>query len=696
MRKSYPYLEESYVETANETLEKRNFLSKIDSFVNQKRYVNMTLLNWKEEPLKEIQGEITGGTITVDGSSSVRRSCSLNTAVDAYSYDVEDVEEDFAINKKIFIEIGIKNYTDEYPEYPILWFPQGIFFIKNLGYNSSTSSAVNITLTLADKMSMLNGDVGGTLPAATIFDTEVTQTEDGATAEVKVPIYRIIQEAVNHFGGEDLNNIVIEDVPLRIKRIMQWTGDTPLYLVSNGGSAESGTLSYIPQTEKPTSGAYLQINNGDDAGYVYDDFTYGSELTCNAGETVCSLLDKIKSYLGNYEYYYDVFGVFHFQEIKNYLNTTQATLLLEDMDENSYLVETSIPKTVYTFSDDSNLLSINSAPQYTNIKNDFIVQGLRKATNSDISYSITYHLAIDTKPQTGVRYTNILAYKELETEMVKLTVPIVTATLPEVGEFNTVYKQGDKAYVWDDNVFKEVEVVKYFDTMNPYVTKDWRTQLYVQGLVAERTGSDTGYYFAELKEFWPQIYNVAEQRFYGEEEDEAVQVQALCSGNYFLDFIDSSGPLGKYSVNAIGRRTHVTNNDDINCLFEPEIPNIVFINIDLQDTNPEEYERLREECQSSGQPYAQTRGEVFNAFMTGGYHNSCWDQITLDLYKYTNYQRSVSVTALPVYYLDPNVRIYINDKVTNTYGDFMLQNFSIPLDIGSVMSATLNECVVKR
>ena len=82
--------------------------------------------------------------------------------------------------------------------------------------------------------------------------------------------------------------------------------------------------------------------------------------------------------------------------------------------------------------------------------------------------------------------------------------------------------------------------------------------------------------------------------------------------------------------------------------------------------------------------------------MTGGYHNSCWDQVTLDLYQYTNYQRSVSITALPVYYLDPNVRVYINDKVTNTYGDFMLQNFTTPLDIGSVMSATLNECVVKR
>lgn len=696
MRKRYPYLQDSYIENENEALERRNFLSKIDSFVNQKRYVKITLLNWQEEPLKEIEGVITGGSMTLDGSSAVRRTCTMTTAVDATSYDIEDADEDFAIDKKIYLEIGIVNYTKEYPEYPVLWFPQGVFFIKNFGCNSSSSSAVNINLTLTDKMAMLNGDVGGKLPAATIFDTEITQTETGESSKVKVPVYRIIQEAVNHFGGEDLNNIVIEDVPLRIKRIMQWTGDTPLYLVSNGGTAESGTLSYIPQMEKPTSGAYLQINNGDDAGYVYDDFTYPGELTLNAGDTVCGLLDKIKSLLGNYEYFYDVYGVFHFQEIKNYLNTTQATTLLDDMNYNNYLVETAIPKTVYTFSSNTNLISINAAPQYNNIKNDYVIQGLRKSTSTDISYPVRYHLVIDTKPMVGQRYNNLLVYVELETDIHKMVVPQVVAELPEIGEFNTVYRQGDKAFVWDDDTWKEVEVIKYFDTTNPYITKDWRTQLYVQGLIAERLGTDAGYYYAELKEFWPQIYDVAEQKFWGEKEEEPVQLQALCDGNFYLDFIDSSGPLGKYSISAIGRRQQVVVDEDINCLFEPEIPNIVFLNLDLADTDPDEFDDLKAECMASGQPYAQTRGEVFNAFMTGGYHNSAWDRVTLELYSHTTYQKTLSLTALPVYYLEPNVRVYINDEATQTKGDYMIQSISIPLNIGSVMSVTCNECTIKR
>lgn len=699
MRRQYPYLQDSYVETESGALEKREFLAQLDNFVNQKRYARLTLLNWKEEPLKEIQGEIVSGNISKDGSSSVRSTCSLTTSVDTTSYTVGDANMDFAENKKIFIEIGIKNYTKDYPQYPILWFPQGVFFIKSFSCNASTTSAMNISLTLNDKMGMLNGDIGGKFPSTTILDEEDTQTETGEYATVKVPIYRIIQEVVNHFGGEDLNNIVIEDVPLRIKRIMRWTGDTPLYLVSNGGQAEAGTLSYDPQLTPPEEGAYLQINNGDDAGYVYNDFVYDKELVMNAGQSVADALEQIKQYLGNYEYFYDEFGIFHFREIRNYLNTTQGKVLVTDMTENDYMVERAIPKEVYTFSDNSNLLSINITPQYENIKNDYIVHGLRKMTDSDISYDIMYHLVIDSKPQTGNTYTNVLLYRELDTDIQSAIFPVNIQELPDFGEFNTIYRLPDgKAYMWDDdNSWKELVVEGYYDAANPYITEDWRTELYLRGLQALYNNStDQGYYFQELRAFWPQIYDLKEQQFWGEAEDPSLQARVLTDGNYFLDFIDSSGPLGKWSVSNIGRRSDVVIDEEINCLFEPEIPNIVFLDLDLQDTDPEEFQKLRDECIDQGQPYAQTRGEIFQAFFTGGYSNGAYARICAELYSHTTYQKTISITAIPNYYLAPNSRVRISDNSTQTFGSFMIQNISIPLDVGSVMSVTLNECIQQR
>lgn len=699
MRRQYPYLQDSYIETESGALEKREFLAQLDNFVNQKRYARLTLLNWQEEPLKEIQGEIVSGNISKDGSSSVRSTCSLTTSVDTTSYTVGDANMDFAENKKIFIEIGIKNYTKDYPQYPILWFPQGVFFIKSFSCNASTTSAMNISLTLNDKMGMLNGDIGGKFPSTTILDEEDTQTETGEYATVKVPVYRIIQEVVNHFGGEDLNNIVIEDVPLRIKRIMRWTGDTPLYLVSNGGQAEAGTLSYDPQLTPPEEGAYLQINNGDDAGYVYNDFVYDKELVMNAGQSVADALEQIKQYLGNYEYFYDEFGIFHFREIRNYLNTTQGKVLVTDMTENDYMVERAIPKEVYTFSDNSNLLSINITPQYENIKNDYIVHGLRKMTDSDISYDIMYHLVIDSKPQTGNTYTNVLLYRELDTDIQSAIFPVNIQELPDFGEFNTIYRLPDgKAYMWDDdNSWKELVVEAYYDAVNPYITEDWRTELYLKGLQALYNNStDQGYYFQELRAFWPQIYDLKEQQFWGEAEDPSLQARVLTDGNYFLDFIDSSGPLGKWSVSNIGRRSDVVIDEEINCLFEPEIPNIVFLDLDLQDTDPEEFQRLRDECINQGQPYAQTRGEIFQAFFTGGYSNGAYARICAELYSHTTYQKTISITAIPNYYLAPNSRIRMSDNSTQTFGSFMIQNISIPLDVGSVMSVTMNECIQQR
>jgi hypothetical protein len=70
-------------------------------------------------------------------------------------------------------------------------------------------------------MAMLNGDVGGTLPALVVLDTMSTQLPSGEYAEQKVLIYNIIQELVNHYGGEALHNIVIEDVPTRIRKIVK-------------------------------------------------------------------------------------------------------------------------------------------------------------------------------------------------------------------------------------------------------------------------------------------------------------------------------------------------------------------------------------------------------------------------------------------------------------------------------------------
>lgn len=179
MRKTYPYLQNVYSPDLNVESAKRRFLKYIDDFVNQRQYVKMTLLDWQENPLKAIEGVISSGSMSKDGSSSVRRTCNLTCSVDGNSYNVDDMEMDFTLNRKIFIELGVKNDSPYYKEYPILWFPQGVFFITSFSMNSSSSTAVNLSLGLKDKMALLNGDVGGKLPATVRFDSMETQLSTG-------------------------------------------------------------------------------------------------------------------------------------------------------------------------------------------------------------------------------------------------------------------------------------------------------------------------------------------------------------------------------------------------------------------------------------------------------------------------------------------------------------------------------------
>ena len=785
--KRYPYLQEQFKNYLNAEQQRRQFLTQLDDDVNQKQYILITLLDWNENPIKEIQGEITGGSLSVDGASSVRRTGNLSCTISANTYNMDSLNMDFSLNKKIFLEIGIKNKTTKYQDssdpqnyWPILWFPQGIFLITDFSLNSSSSSSLNLSITIKDKMCLLNGDVGGRLPAFTQFDVMDTQLSNGQEQEQKVLIHEIILELVNHFGGEQISNIIIQDIPLRIKQVVKWNGNITLWGKKDSSAAEE-KFSWIFSLENHSADKdWIGYEPGVDVGYVYRDFVYSGELTGNAGTPITTILDEIKNSLGNYEYFYDVFGVFHFREIKNYLNITQAQIVEEDMknpgrvikflggnflldeqSENQYLIETTNSKSIYSFNDDANITSITVTPQYGNIKNDYIIEGIKQGTTSDVKKTIRYRLAIDDKPEKKVStiggktieyymdsYDNIAYYYDEKTGEHKLAVAELVQTLPSVGIANKVYYTNKvnennisvkKGYMWQSDKYVELYCLDEKQNHIPiivqtYYPKDWRTALYISGLVAESKGLDRGKYFEDLEAFWPSEYDLHPDRqcFFGEKgiyNSSGALIYStithdLTNGTFFLDFIDAnSSQLGMYSVNAIGRREDVISNDKINCLFVPEIPDIIFLNTtdpsqnwtentagniteeqlnshfsEVFNLNGEEYTRetkmlflQRKECENNNQPWAQVNQDIYGNLSIGGYSNSAYEALRYELFCHTRYQKSVALTSIPIFYLDVNSRVELSSKSTGTYGDFMVQNISFSFGPGANMSVTLNE-----
>ena len=54
-----------------------DFLHQLDLYPHHHTWAKVVSLNYDEYPLEEISGRISSGNISIDGNSSVRRTCSL-------------------------------------------------------------------------------------------------------------------------------------------------------------------------------------------------------------------------------------------------------------------------------------------------------------------------------------------------------------------------------------------------------------------------------------------------------------------------------------------------------------------------------------------------------------------------------------------------------------------------------------------
>lgn len=445
MKARYPYSNDSA------------FLAKIDNQRFRKQYIKLILLDWNENPIDEIQGYSTSGTLSINGDSACRQTCNVSMYVPNEEYKITDINNLIAINKKIYLEVGIENEQMEYTDHKIIWFPQGLFCITSCSLTHS-SNGRTLSLQLRDKMCLLDGSCGGTIPASTQFDEYETVDENGEWVVEKPTIEQIIRELVHHFGGEQLGKIIISDIPARIKAAMKWIGDTPLYKYYNEAT-ETNPMSYGMTTDisyAQQQSGYETYEYGRDVGFIYTDFTYPSELIANAGDSVVTILDKIKNTLGtNFEYFYDADGNFIFREKKNFLNTTQATIELENMENSNYIVDMTRGKSVYDFNNSPIISSFASTPKYSEIKNDFVVWGIRKSDNG-IDLPIRYHLAIDQKPKTGNIYS-VYFYTDPDDGLEKAKAPMPYANkemFPAVGTVGLLYldENVNAIYVWNPDI----------------------------------------------------------------------------------------------------------------------------------------------------------------------------------------------------------------------------------------------------
>lgn len=696
-------------------LKDQYFLKQLDELRLKEQFVRLTVLSWTEEAVSEIQGKAISGSLTLDGTSSVRRTASFTMFAEQKENDLSHIDQDLSINRKVRLEIGFRNtvptymydtrdektneVTHNYVNYKelygdIVWFPLGIFVIFDPSISHQVQQGVTISISLKDKMCLLNGDAGGVIPASVTFSQR-----ENSNGDIQKPlISQIIFQLVNHFGAEDAAKIVVEDIDDKIKQVMKYTGSNPIYYLETTGGTVTTRRFFLDRTEALNAAAATGQNEsdivtfeyGDDIGFVLTDFVYPGELTCNPGDTVTSVLDKIIAVLGNFEYFYDVYGNFHFQEIKNYLNTTYTTTVMNKLNESpSYDVDFSSGKSVYTFEGTKLISAVTNAPAYSNVKNDYMVWGVRKSADGETEIPVRYHLAIDHKPEIGQEhYVNF--YEDnygITRAGAEFTFTYnSTSEFPNPGAEATLYIVGNldnrQFYRWNKD--RGYYQVKQDDCM--VTTVDWRQELYYEGIEAQDTGADQPYYFAELLNEWPKLFNLKTQQFYDSVKENPSGI------DFWLDMIDDTAEVGEYSVDNIGRRGVVVQQDQINCVFEQEVPDLVFIDINQNEADIQQEKR---ECDATGQDWVQVDSTIYSLLTIGGSQNSCYERICDMLYQYTNMNQSITISAIPIYYLEPNTRITVRDDAAGINGQFMISSISLPLDVESSMNISAYQCKQK-
>ena len=240
----------------------------------------------------------------------------------------------------------------------------------------------------------------------------------------KIPLSKIIRESVHTYANEPYHNIIINDLDDHGLEQLTYKGDVPLYILYDTEKKESKQISFNIETFKlPNQGdniifatlspfsintneaslinntdCIIKVNYGDDIGYRLTDLVYTGDLITNIGDSLVTMLDKIKQMLGEFEYFYDIDGRFIFQKKKDYLQTSWTPIVYsKEENNNESYIDLNNSKFSFNFLGNKLFSTIQNSPVLNNVKNDITVWGKRKSSSGE-EVPIHARYAIDKKP----------------------------------------------------------------------------------------------------------------------------------------------------------------------------------------------------------------------------------------------------------------------------------------------------------
>ena len=245
-------------------------------------------------------------------------------------------------------------------------------------------------------------------------------------------------------------------------------------------------------------------------------------------------------------------------------------------------------------------------------------------------------------------------------------------------EFNEYLESGALNFVdWREIIYQmAIDYYKY-NTLDDFelLIRNNNLDYYPEG----KTGYER--YYTDIQGFWRQLYNPLEEKeeFYPKGHKNQFWLKDVYEYpetlNFWFDFLDAEGELSQFNVKNVGARSKAVNETTVKSIYFRETPDIIF-----QSPN-EEIQPM------DGYKYIQVQ-DIDSMFSISAQGKSAKDRLDELIYQHGYCIESATITTIPIYYLEPNVRIHIYDQDTNINGDYIISKMTIPLAYNGTMQIT--------
>ena len=144
---------------------------------------------------------------------------------------------------------------------------------------------------------------------------------------------------------------------------------------------------------------------------------------------------------------------------------------------------------------------------------------------------------------------------------------------------------------------------------------------------------------------------------------------------FWFDFLDAeNSELHNVSNQVLGNRKKSLHDNNIKRVFYENIPEVIFKSSDSKIQNNLNYTVIN------------LPADLQSLFTISSKSKSAKEVIEELLYKHSCTLSTISITAIPVYYLEPNHKILVRDDKSNINGEYIINKISYSLNYNSLMT----------